>query len=246
MSKKLKEMGKKFIKAVLAQQKWLMSIQKKFYNEKGIEDYQCPVHNDDELLEMYESEKLFDEDEKYELPLDEDKEKDFETFAERKEKIFQIHQNVLEGKSGNAEILFDKGRAQFGKEKVELSNIVARICTYDIDQCFFFREGDLYNARVFINGREIYLVLGVGNDRGEAIFIPSDFFLLGGCKDKKSGIAVSSEWTEEQCCGEIVDKSIFCLVRDMVYATELEERWEQVKADAEKKKEEERRRDIII
>lgn len=55
---------------------------------------------------------------------------------------------------------------------------------------------------------------------------------------------MSSEWTGVQFCGEIVNKVMFSLVRDMVDATELQERWEQVKADVEKM--EERRRDIII
>lgn len=159
MSKNLKGMGKEFIKAVLAQEARLMSIQKKLYNEKGIPAYQCPVHNDDLLLVIYDFDKFLDEEEDGIL-LYGGNECGFERFDERKRQILQIHQEVLEGKS---EILFDKGRAQFGKEKIELSNVITRICDYDIDQCFFFREGDLYNARAFINGREIYLVLGVGN-----------------------------------------------------------------------------------
>ena len=203
-----------------------------FYPHGIVADFEFPAVGDDVFTSLYDR-----------IPLDlyVDVEKLFE---EIENNILYIHQNVLEGKTGNVEICFDEGMIHSGGNKYELCNTIAMIRVNSDYRYIFFNDGDRYDSKIFIEDDSDNAILVLKdkeknrNSKEETIIIYLDeFYLLGICYDgktaKEMGIMVGYRRFGNLYC-DPVEEVTFSKIRELLVADWLQKKWKETKEDNEK------------
>ncbi len=211
----------------LEQERRFKKTCEQFYPEGEVVDLKNPAVGDDEVFEsLYWTKEWLSRN-------DNNREEQYET---DKESILQIHQKVLAGKVGSIEVCFDKGTIRFGNNEYELSNTIVMMHLATDFEYAFFKEGDRYDARIFIEtvSRDAFLVFQdrekeKDSNKGVAIISLDEFYLLGKRCNKKSGIMVGYDWGDNDIYCELVEKSLFSPIRELLVADWLQEKWQEAK-----------------
>jgi len=229
MEKNWKKVGKRITKEIQRQEEKFKMTCKQFYPEGTVTDFRFPAVGDyDTFGDIYERSLRYSFSDK-------------ENREDVEKRIIQIHQNVREGKAGNFEVHFDKGMIQFGNSKYGLANAIAMIRLGPDCEHVFFKEGDRYGARVFIEAasKNAFFVLGYdekdkNNNKDTAIILLDEFYLLGSCCNEKSGIMVGYDWAFNNIYCDLVEEVIFNPIKELLVADWLQEEWEKTKETNEK------------
>ena len=157
------------------------------------------------------------------------------------EKCQQIRDNVSQGKTGNIEIQFYKGRQLSGKQVFPLGNTVVKILPKDTntqDYTFIFiKAGDMLDASVFLGGDNAFGIMVIKDESGDEYFLRiSEFHLLSLRENpdpnKEVGLMTSFLWLTAKVYTSIVFASNLFPVKNLLLSEWLQKEWQRAKGSA--------------
>lgn len=153
----------------------------------------------------------------------------------------QIRENVRQGKPGNAEVQFNKGRQLSDKQVFPLGNTVAKILPMDFNQPFysFIKSGDTLNASVFLGGDNAYGILAMKDESDEDYFFRlSEFHLLSLRENpdprKEIGLVTSYLWLTAKVYSSVIFAFSLDPIKNLLLSDLLQAEWQRAKDAASK------------
>lgn len=159
------------------------------------------------------------------------------------EKCQQIRENVRQGKKGNIEIQFHKGRQLSDKQAFPLGNTVVKILPKDTNtQDFtfiFIKAGDTLDTSVFLGGDNAFGIMAMKDENGEEYFLRiSEFHLLSLRENpdsrKEVGLMTSLLWLTAKAYTSIIFASNLLPVKNLLLSDWLQKEWQRAKDSASK------------
>lgn len=159
------------------------------------------------------------------------------------EKCQQIRDNVRQGKKGNIEIQFHKGRQLSDKQAFPLGNTVVKILLKDTNtqdfSFIFIKAGDTLDASVFLGGDNAFGIMVIKDENGEEYFLRiSEFHLLSlresSDSRKEVGLMTSLLWLTAKAYTSIIFASNLLPVKNLLLSEWLQKEWQRAKDSASK------------
>ena len=157
------------------------------------------------------------------------------------EKCQHIRDNIKQGKTGNIEIQFCRGRQLSDKQIFPLGNTVVKILPMDTsaqDYTFIFiKSGDTLDASVFLGGDNASGIMVIKDENGEECFLRiSEFHLLSLRENpnprKEVGLMTSFLWLTAKVYTSIIFATNLFPVKNLLLSEWLQKEWQRAKDSA--------------